>query len=84
MMTVTDPCTPFWRSGRLHRESLLFIEPAPGQSATCSLLLPPSGPVSLESAAGDTAYLENVNYILDTASGLLTRAGITHPEDDGR
>jgi acyl-CoA thioesterase-1 len=68
----TDPWIPFWRSGRLRGDSLLFIEPAVGAPATCSLLLPPSGPVSIESATGEIEYLETVDYALDAASGLLT------------
>jgi acyl-CoA thioesterase-1 len=53
-------------------ESLLFIEPTPGTPATSSLLATPSGPVSLESATGEVKYVENVDYTLDRASGLLT------------
>jgi acyl-CoA thioesterase I len=53
-------------------ESLLFIEPAPGTPATSSLLATPSGPVSLQSATGEVQYIENADYILDRASGLLT------------
>lgn len=67
-----DPWVPFWRSGRLDGDSLLFIEPAPGMPATCSLLLPSSGPVSIESATGETEYLETDDYTLDQALGLLT------------
>ncbi len=70
---MTDATTPFWRSGRLDRESLFFIEPAPGLPATCSLLLPPSGLVLLESTTGEMPYLESVDYVLDSATGLLTR-----------
>ena len=73
MSTPTDVYVPFWRSGRMHRESLLFIEPAPGKPATCSLLLTPVGPLSLESATGEAEYVEDVDYTFDRASGLLTR-----------
>ena len=73
MNTPTDLLVPFWRSSRMHGESLLFIEPAPGQLATSSLLIAPGGPVSLESATGEFEYVENVDFTLDNASGLLTR-----------
>ncbi len=54
-------------------ESLLFLETTPGTPATSSLLLTPDGPVSLQSATGEIDYVENVDYTLDKASGLLTR-----------
>jgi lysophospholipase L1-like esterase len=72
-MTSTDSLVPFWRSGRMQGESLLFVEPAPGQPATCALLLPPSGPVSIESTTGEIQYVETVDYVLDRSSGLVTR-----------
>lgn len=76
-----DWWTPFWRSGRMQGESLLFVEPAPRAPATGSLLLPPSGPVRLESATGEIEYVEGVDYIVDAASGLLTcTAGSTIPQ----
>jgi acyl-CoA thioesterase I len=62
---------PFWRSGRVHGESLLFVEPAPGQPATCSLMVPPSGPVFLESATGDVEYEEASDFIVDNAHGRV-------------
>ena len=73
MSTSTDQSVPFWRSGRIDGESLLFIEAAPGKAATCSLLLRPGGPVSLTSATGEVEYVESVDYTIDQASGLLTR-----------
>jgi acyl-CoA thioesterase-1 len=53
-------------------EGLLFIGQAPGTPATSTLLLPPGGPVSLQSATGEVGYSEGVDYTLDRASGLLT------------
>src|ERR1700730_16412424 len=52
-------------------EGLLFIGQAPGTPATSTLLLPPGGPVSLQSATGEVGYSEGVDYTLDRASGLL-------------
>lgn len=72
-MIAADLLIPFWRSGRMHGESLLFVEPAPGRAATCALLVPPSGPVSIGSATGEVDYIETVDYVLDRASGLVTR-----------
>jgi acyl-CoA thioesterase-1 len=73
MTTRTDPWVPFWRSGHMDGESLLFLETTPGKPATSSLLVKPDGPVSLTSATGEVEYVENVDYTLDRASGLLTR-----------
>jgi acyl-CoA thioesterase I len=73
MSTPTDLWVPFWRSKHMNGESLLFIEPAPGKAATSSLLIAPGGPVSLTSATGEVEYVENVDFTLDNASGLLTR-----------
>jgi acyl-CoA thioesterase I len=73
MSTPSDPFSPFWRSGRMHGESLLFIETAPGGPARASLLLPPRGPIRLESATGEVEYVETIDYALDVASGLITR-----------
>lgn len=52
---------------------MLFIEPGSGEPATCSLLLPPHGPVLLESATGEVQYLHALDYLVDHATGLLTR-----------
>lgn len=73
MSTSTDLPIPFWRSGWMHGESLLFVEPAPGTPGTSSLLLPPDGAVSLRSALGDVEYVENADYLLDSVSGRVVR-----------
>ena len=57
----------------MHGESLLFIEPAPGEPAIGWLLLPPRGEVVLESATHEIAYIETVDFIVDAAQGSLTR-----------
>jgi len=54
-------------------ESLLFIEPPHGELATASLLVTPDGPVSLKSATGEVEYVANVDYTIDSGSGLVTR-----------
>jgi lysophospholipase L1-like esterase len=51
----------------------LFIEPARGELATASLLVTPDGPVTLKSATGEVKYVADVDYTIDSASGLLTR-----------
>ena len=73
MSTPQDRPIPFWRSGRIHGESLLFIEPAADMPATSCLLFPPLGPVSLQSATGDIDFVEHRDFIVDTTSGVLTR-----------
>jgi acyl-CoA thioesterase I len=73
MSTRTDPWIPFWRSGYMDGESLLFLETIPGKPATSSLLMAPDGPVSLRSATREFEYVEDVDYTVDKASGLLTR-----------
>src|SRR6267154_1589261 len=73
MNTRTDPWIPFWRSGYMEGESLLFLETTPGKPATSSLLVAPNGSVSLKSATGEVEYVDNVDYTVDKASGLLTR-----------
>lgn len=56
----------------MRRESLLFIEPAPGQLAAGALLLPPNGSVFLESASGAVRYLDAIDFIVDRAHGRVT------------
>lgn len=54
-------------------ESLLFVAPALDAAATCALLVPPRGVVQLTSTTGETVYEDEVDYVLDRASGVLTR-----------
>jgi acyl-CoA thioesterase-1 len=73
MTIANDPGAPFWRSGQIAGDALLFIEPAPGEPATAMLLMPPNRPVTLTSATGDVVYAEHTDYTVDRFSGRVTR-----------
>lgn len=72
---MVDPLLAF---GPHARESLLFVEPAPGQPAIRSLLFPPRGDVVVESATNEIAYVETVDFIVDHAHSRLTRTPASH------
>jgi lysophospholipase L1-like esterase len=55
----------------MDRESLLFTVEA-GGPARAPLLFPPAGPVTLESATGEVAFIEGQDFFVDSGEGVLT------------
>lgn len=59
---VTDITRPFWKTGTMTGESVLFIRPENGGKATASLLFAPRKILSVASSDGKTFYREGKDY----------------------
>jgi len=56
---------PFWDSGTMHNETVMFKEPRPGQPGSARLLFPPEKVLSMTSATGETVYEEGRDFTVD-------------------
>ena len=56
----------------MHRESVVFISREDGQSEA-RLLFPPDAILAVTSAAGDSAYVEGADYLIDHHAGRIIR-----------
>ena len=72
-MAPLDPLIdPFWLSTTMHRESVGFIGRDDGPSEA-RLLFPPDAVLAVTSAAGDIAYVEGADYLIDHQAGRIVR-----------
>lgn len=78
-----DPLTqPFWRSLTMHRESVVFTAFERGP-ATATLLFAPDEVEAVTSLAGDVAFHEGADFLIDrTARRLVRVAGSKLPQVD--
>jgi acyl-CoA thioesterase I len=63
---------PFWRSSRIYGESLSFIRDTPDDAPKSRLLFPPVGEVTLTSATRETVFSTPGDYIVESATGIVT------------
>ena len=54
---------PFWRSGTMHGESVLFVKEADGSPAIASLLMPPTRILAVHDSSGQTVYTAGKDYV---------------------
>jgi acyl-CoA thioesterase-1 len=72
-MPALDPLlVPFWLTTTMHRESVVFIARDDGV-AEASLLFPPETVLSVTNTAGDVAYGEGTDYLVDRQTGRMIR-----------
>lgn len=63
---------PFWLSTTMHRESVMFVATA-DQSAEATLLFRPERVLSVDDAAGKIAYVEEMDYRIDSQARRIIR-----------
>ena len=77
---LTDVSKPFWKTGTMTGESVLFIKPEDNGQPTAPLLFTPRKILSVTSSDGRTVYREGKDYLHTAGSRDLTLpAGSTIP-----
>ncbi|MCE5249913.1 SGNH/GDSL hydrolase family protein [bacterium] len=64
--------TPFWKTGTMDGESVLFIQSRKGEPPRAQLLFTPDSLVSVMSATGQITYEEGRDYVFTPGSNVLT------------
>lgn len=63
---------PFWLSGTMHGESVLFVKQGADSRATISLLMTPTRILSVRDSSGEVTYAEGRDYVWKRGSKQIT------------
>lgn len=63
---------PFWLSGTMYGESVLFVKETPDAPPSASLLLVPTRILSVTSSSGDVTYAEGRDYVWKPGTRQIT------------
>ena len=70
--SVRKYLAPFWRATHVTADPVVFIRDA-GQDTAAHLLFPPETISAVTNAAGDVAYHEGVDYLVEAREGRIVR-----------
>ncbi len=82
----SEQLRPFWLSGTMYGESVLFVQETPDAPPCASLLLVPTRILSVTSSSGDVTYTEGSDYVWKPGTRQITlppgsRIVCKQPED---